>query len=192
MASTSLASPRVERPKRERSDIRAALLLGGPAFILLLVFLIGPFFMGILYSFTDQRLISPNPTQFVGTRNYERLLGVSLLTLDPITDPKTGQPQRDAQGNLQYPRSRTYTRDPQKYPQYAGLTEATSIDIGDAPLRHCWPRDPTFLSALLAQCLLRADSHPVADRAGAGCWRSWSTRNCAGGTSSARPITARS
>jgi multiple sugar transport system permease protein len=148
MASTSLASPRVERPKRERSDIRAALLLGGPAFILLLVFLVGPFFMGILYSFTDQRLISPNPTRFVGTRNYERLLGVSLLVLDPTTDPNTGQPQRDAQGNLQYPRSRTYTRDPQKYPQYAGLTEATSIDIGER--RYVLlAADPTFLSALL-------------------------------------------
>ena len=148
MASISVASPRVQRPRREKSDIASALVLGGPAFVLLLVFLVGPFFMGILYSFTDQRLISPKPAEFVGTRNYERLLGVSVLTLDPIVDPKTGQPQRDAQGNLQFPRSRSFTRDPQKYPQYAGLTEATNIDIGDR--RYVLlAADPTFLRGLL-------------------------------------------
>src|SRR3954464_2334983 len=106
----------VRRPIRH--DFVPALLLGGPAFLLLLVFLIGPFFMGILFSFTDQRLISPTPAQFVGTRNYERLLGLSILPLEPIPNPSTGQPQVDANGNVQYPRSRTYTRDEAKYPQY--------------------------------------------------------------------------
>jgi multiple sugar transport system permease protein len=142
-----IQQPPTTRKRPLRNDLGSALLLGGPAFLLLLVFLIGPFFMGILFSFSDQRLVSPNPAQFVGTRNYERLLGVSLLSLDPITDPQTGQPQRDAQGSLQYPRSRDFTRDAQKYPQYAGLREWFTVDLGSR--RYVvLAGDPTFLHAL--------------------------------------------
>ena len=123
-----LSQPRTRR--KESPDIVPAILLGGPAFLLMLVFLIAPFFAGIWYSFTDQRMISPLPTQFVGLRNYTRMLKISVLPLDPVIDPQTGQPQRDANGNLVYPRSREFTRDEQKYPQYAGLTEWFNIDIG--------------------------------------------------------------
>jgi multiple sugar transport system permease protein len=51
-------------------------LFSAPALILLAVFLAGPFLMAVGLSFTDQRLIpNPNlPTQFVGLRNYIRLL----------------------------------------------------------------------------------------------------------------------
>ncbi len=35
-----------------------------------------------------------------------------------------------SKGSLVYPRSRTYTRDEEKYPQYAGLTEWFNIDRG--------------------------------------------------------------
>ncbi len=150
MASTSAApslTPQQVPRHAHHSDIWSALLLGGPAFILLLVFLIGPFFMGFLYSFTDERLVSPTPAQFVGTRNYERLLGMNVLTLQPITDPQTGQPERDAQGNLQYPRSRTYTRDQAAYPQYYGLTEWFNVDLGTT--RYVvLAADPTFLHSL--------------------------------------------
>ena len=47
-----------------------------PAIILLLIFLVVPFIMAIVLSFTNQRLIpNPNlPTQFIGLRNYLRLL----------------------------------------------------------------------------------------------------------------------
>jgi len=152
MAVATDPSERIARQQSVRRPIRhdlvPALLLGGPAFLLLLVFLIGPFFMGILFSFTDQRLVSPKPAEVVGLRNYDRLLHVAVLSLDPITDPKTGQPERDAQGHLQYPRSRTFTRDPQKYPQYAGLTEATSVQIGNRQYV-LLAGDPGFLSALL-------------------------------------------
>lgn len=122
--------PQTRTRRRESPDIVSAILLGGPAFLLMLVFLIAPFFAGIWYSFTDQRMISPLPTQFVGLRNYTRMLKLSVLPLDPLIDPQTGQPQRDANGNLEYPRSREFTRDEQKYPQYAGLTEWFNIDIG--------------------------------------------------------------
>ncbi|MBS3784679.1 MAG: sugar ABC transporter permease [Anaerolineae bacterium] len=51
-------------------------LFSAPAIILLTVFLATPFLMAVGFSFTNQRLIpNPNlPTQFVGLRNYVRLL----------------------------------------------------------------------------------------------------------------------
>jgi multiple sugar transport system permease protein len=138
---------RTQNRRRESPDIVPAILLGGPAFLLMLVFLIGPFFAGIWYSFTDQRMISPNPTQFVGLRNYSRMLRLAVLPLDPILDPQTGQPQRDAGGALQYPRSRDYTRNEAQYPQYAGLTEWFNVDIGSRRYT-VLAGDPSFFRSL--------------------------------------------
>lgn len=46
-----------------------------PAFILLLVFMVTPFLMAIVLSFTNQRLIpGPVPTRFVGWQNYVMML----------------------------------------------------------------------------------------------------------------------
>ena len=147
MTTTTATLARTTTPRRTPSDIAPALLLGGPAFLLLLVFLIGPFIAGVWFSFTDQRLISPTPAQFVGLRNYRRMLTLTVLTLDPLTDPQTGQPVRDTQGNLQYPRSRAYTRDQEKYPQYFGLTEWTSLDL--AGRRYTLlAGDPSFFRSL--------------------------------------------
>lgn len=51
----------------------SAWLFVAPALILLSLFLIIPFFMSIGLAFTNQRLISPLPTEFVGLRNFFRL-----------------------------------------------------------------------------------------------------------------------
>jgi multiple sugar transport system permease protein len=61
---------------QERSEAVMAWLFSAPALILLAIFLLVPFFMAVGLSFTDQRLIpNPNlPTQFIGLRNYARLL----------------------------------------------------------------------------------------------------------------------
>lgn len=133
------------RPRRS-PDLWPALLLGGPAFVLLLVFMIGPFFAGISYSFTNQRLISGNPTEFVGMRNYVRLLKVNTLMLDPIRDA-SGQPERDASGALQYPRSREFTRDTAKYPQYDGMREWFTVPWGERRLV-VLAGDPVFMNSL--------------------------------------------
>lgn len=46
-----------------------------PAIILLVVFLLVPFILAITLSFTNERLLPrPIPTQFIGARNYERIL----------------------------------------------------------------------------------------------------------------------
>ena len=62
--------------ERKRKEALIAWLFSTPALLLLILFLAVPFFMAIGLSFTDQRLIpNPNlPTQFIGFRNYLRLL----------------------------------------------------------------------------------------------------------------------
>jgi multiple sugar transport system permease protein len=56
-----------------RYETYSAWLFAAPALILLFLFLIIPFFMSVGLSFTDQRLISPLSTEFVGLRNFIRL-----------------------------------------------------------------------------------------------------------------------
>ncbi len=129
-------------------QIVPGLLMGGLAFLLILVFLIGPFFGGIYYSFTNQRLISANPTEWVGLRNYQRLLVLSTLTVQAQVDEETGELQRDQDGNLVYPRSRDFTRDEENYPQYAGLREWFTIDRGQTRT-YILVGDPNFMRSLV-------------------------------------------
>ena len=140
-----VARPQQHKPRH--SQLGSALILGGPAFLLLLVFLIGPFFMGVVYSFTDERLISPVPAQYIGAKNYSQLLQVSILTVDPLVDPTTNRPARDKNGHVLYPSLRTFTQDEQKYPQYFQLEQWFSVNLGNhhyVVLAH----DPTFLRSI--------------------------------------------
>lgn len=61
---------------RELRDELTAWAFLAPALILLIIFLVIPFFLAVGFSFTNQRLISnPNvPTQFVGLDNYITML----------------------------------------------------------------------------------------------------------------------
>lgn len=132
---------------QEQRDLVPAILLAAPAIILMVMFLIGPFFAGIGFSFTNIRLISANPVEWVGLRNYQRLTKVAVLPVEPVTDPATGQPAVDEAGNLVYPRSRDYTRDEQAYPQYAGTREWFTVDIGDTRY-YVLAGDPAFMKSI--------------------------------------------
>lgn len=112
-----------------RQESRAGWLMATPAVLLLLGFMIIPFLMAFVLSFTNQRLISPNPTEYVGLRNFERLLTVKILQLEPVTDA-AGQPVVDEEGNVVYPPVRDYTRGNEAYPQYDGLQEWKSWTWG--------------------------------------------------------------
>lgn len=123
-------------------------LFAAPAVVLLLTFLIIPFIMAFGLAFTDQRLISPNPTEFVGSRNFTRLLTLRTLTLEPVLDKTTGKPALDASGNLTYPRLREYTRNNPNYPQLDGLQELRTIEQGSNRLV-ILAGDAVFIKSLL-------------------------------------------
>lgn len=118
------------RLKGRQLEARAGWLMAGPAIVLLLAFLIIPFFLAFILAFTNQRLISPNPTEYVGFRNFARLLTLRTLTLDPIVDEASGELVLDEEGNLTYPRVRTFTRKNPEYPQYNRLQEWKSWNWG--------------------------------------------------------------
>jgi multiple sugar transport system permease protein len=114
--------------KGRETEAITAWLMASPGMILMLGFLIIPFFLAFYFSFTNQRLISPNPTEYVGLANYGQLLKMRVLVLDPIVDD-AGQPVLDENGKFTYPKEREFTRNPD-YPQYSGLQKWISWNIG--------------------------------------------------------------
>jgi multiple sugar transport system permease protein len=123
-------------------------LMAGPAIILILMFLIIPFFMAIGLSFTNQRLISPNPTEFVGADNFSRLLNVRTFTLDAVVDADTGQVVMDEDNNPVFPALRDYTRNNPDFPELDGLREWSSWTNGTTKT-YLLASDVVFMKALV-------------------------------------------
>ncbi len=120
--------------RRARSRF-AAILFGGPALIGLTMFLALPFLMALILTFTDRQLVSPDASQFVGLRNYERLLSVTTLVQHPVSV---------ADGQDRYIRIRDVTRTD---PAYRGYRPLTSFAMGERRVT-VLARDPAFLRAL--------------------------------------------
>jgi len=118
-----------------------------PGFALMLAFIILPFFLAFGLSFTNQRLVTPNPTEYVGMANYRQLLGLRILTIEPQRD-EAGAVERDDNGDAIYPRMREFTRNNADYPQLAGLQEWFSIDRGDRR-SFVLARDVVFMKAIV-------------------------------------------
>ncbi len=75
---STIATPK--KPIWHCKEHYMAWAIAAPALILLLIFLIIPFFIAIYFSLTNERLVSgPLPTNFVGLRNYVQMLGDNLL-----------------------------------------------------------------------------------------------------------------
>lgn len=123
--------PPAKQNNAYRQEAWAGYSMIAPAFILLLTFLIIPFFMAFGFAFTNQRLISPNPTEFVGTQNFERLLTIRIFPNKAEVDPDSGEYLLDDDGNYTFPRSRNFTRDNPDYPELNGLQEAYTWVRGD-------------------------------------------------------------
>ena len=119
-------------PTYQRREALVGWLMASPAILIVFMFLILPFVMAFYMSFTNQRLISPNPTEWVGTRNFSNLLTIRTFTLDPVIDEETGEPELDDEGNKVYPRMREFTRNNPDYPELNGLREWFSIGSGDS------------------------------------------------------------
>ena len=115
-----------------------------PAIVLVATFIILPFFFAFAFSFTNQRLISPNPTEYVGLANYRRLLGFRVITIAP---------ERDADGAPKYPRVRKFTRNNPDFPHLSGMREWFSIPWGEEKIA-ILSRDVLFLKCLINTAIL--------------------------------------
>jgi multiple sugar transport system permease protein len=124
----------------------AGWLMAGPAAFLMALFVVVPFLFAILLSFTNQRLVSPNPTEFTGLANYQQLLGVGMITLDPERDT-AGAIVREADGSPAYPRLRDFTRNNPDHPELDGLREWFSFQVGESRT-YVLARDVVFMKAL--------------------------------------------
>lgn len=125
----------------------AGWLMASPVVLLMFVFLVTPFLLGVGLSLTNQRLVSPNPTQFVGLENFGRLLGVGVLVMEPERDD-AGNVVRDSDGRISYPRLRSYTRNNPDYPHLAGMQEYKSFGWGEDRVL-LLARDVVFIKALV-------------------------------------------
>ena len=71
---TAAAKPAPGGRRPHQNQRRTGLLMVAPAGILLLLFFFVPVALGFALSFTNARLISPRPLEFVGLDNFQRLL----------------------------------------------------------------------------------------------------------------------
>lgn len=120
-----------------------------PSFGLLVAFIILPFFFAFYFSLTNQRLISPNPTEFVGFENYRNLLSVGTIVLEPERDANGALIIND-DGSIEYPRLRSFTRNNPEYPHLDRMREWFSWQTGpnNELKRVILARDVVFMRAM--------------------------------------------
>lgn len=129
------------------TSTRAGWLFAGPGVILMAAFIVLPFVFAFWLSLTNQRLVSPNPTEFVGLENYRDLLGLGTLYLEPLRD-EAGAVVLDDTGAPEYPRLREFTRGNPDYPAIDGMREWFSIDRGEGRL-FVLASDVVFMKAIV-------------------------------------------
>lgn len=81
MSATTPAAPpiRVRRRRTSPTEGRAGSAMVAPAVVLLLLFFFVPVGLAFVLSFTNARLIAPEPAHFVGLENFTRLMGDPLF-----------------------------------------------------------------------------------------------------------------
>ncbi len=142
-----IPSPPVRKTERDSLMRRQRFygwLMGSPAFMGLVLFIFIPFVMAIILSFTDQRLLSPNPTQGVGLRNYDRLLSVSWVSQDAVRDAD-GKVMLDDKGEPKFERLRNILR---KDPDLKGYNELTTFNFSESRTVLV-AKDPIFIKSFL-------------------------------------------
>jgi len=135
-------------PSRLLSSNGAGWAMAGPAVGLMTLFIVVPFLLAFVLSFTNQRLVSPNPTQWVGTENFRNLLSVGVIPLEPLRDEATYEIKKDDKGEVQYPATRAFTRNNPDHPYYDGMRDWFSVTLGStryAVVAH----DVIFMKALV-------------------------------------------
>ena len=146
--------------RKSTSQNKAGWLMALPASGLLFLFLIVPFLLAFWFSFTNQRLVSPNPTEFVGWSNFSSMMGVGALSIDPKKDAE-GKTVYKANGDVQYPRMRTFTRNNPDHKNLQGMREWFSIPLGNDRKWVVLARDALFMKALVNTVLFVVIVAPI-------------------------------
>jgi multiple sugar transport system permease protein len=114
-----------------------------PAVLLFLSFVVLPLLLAAGATLTNHRLMSPEPTQFIGLDNYKRLLALKLAVIEPVRDAR-GAAVRDEEG-LRFP---TWRQTRKGRPDLEGYRVAFGIDAGETRLVLA-ASDPLFYRSLI-------------------------------------------
>ncbi len=110
----------------------------GPALILLIGFLILPLLLAAGVAFTNNRLVSPQPTQFIGLDNFKRLLSVQVVSIDPL-------PAAQGEAQPHYPSWRQLLV---QRPELRGYREAFRLEVAGRRIVLS-ATDPLFYRSLI-------------------------------------------
>mgnify|MGYP006277809787 FL=1 len=80
-----------------KKEQRTAYKLLIPTMLILLLVAFYPLAQVFLTSFTNKRFASSQETEFVGLRNYRKLLGVTVKKMEPQINPDTGKAKVDSE-----------------------------------------------------------------------------------------------
>jgi len=104
-----------------RND-KGGMLFAAPALMLLGLSIVLPFLWALILTLTSQRMLTPNPTEFVGLENYSRLLSISAREIPQLRGPD-GEIVRDGNGDVRYGRLRPLLRADASTRAFQVLTE---------------------------------------------------------------------
>ena len=121
----------------------AVAAFAGPALLLFVLFVALPMLLAAGATFTNHRLMSPEPTRYVGLDNYQRLLSLKLAVIEPLRDA-TGAALHDADG-VRFPTWRQVRKD---RPALDGYRVAFTIDAGQTRVVLA-ATDPLFYRSLM-------------------------------------------
>lgn len=108
-----------------------------PGMLLFFAFVLLPLLLAAGATFTNHRLVSPEPTRFIGLDNYARLLSVQTLTVQAH--------EHASSDGTRFP---TWRQTRQARPEVAGYRPAFHVDVGDT--RYVLAaRDPLFFRSLI-------------------------------------------
>ncbi len=143
-----------------KSQQRTGWFMAAPATLLIIFFLVLPFILAFGFSLTNQRIFSPNPTEFVGFQNFKNMLGVHFLTVEPELNDN-GEFIIDKNGEYKFPRTRDFTRNNPDYPHLNKTREWMQFDIGKTKRLYVLARDLIFMKALTVTVLFVLITAPL-------------------------------
>ncbi|MBP1204526.1 multiple sugar transport system permease protein [Duganella sp. 1411] len=133
-----------------RENPFAVAAFAAPALLLFVLFVVLPMLLAAGATLTNHRLMSPEPTRYIGLENYRRLLALNVAVIDPVRDAQ-GAVVRDEEG-VRYP---TWRQVRKARPELEGYREAFHIDVGQSRIVLA-ATDPLFYRSLINTFLFAA------------------------------------